>query len=197
MKVLVCGPALDRQGGVASFLAAILPHLGEVRYFTLGSRSVREGFPVTLARMGRDYLRFVRAMFLREVEVVHLNPSLASRALWRDALFLLLARLAGKKVVVFFHGWNERCERRLEGRLLPFFRFAFFRASAILVLASRFEGKLRRWGYAGPVLVETTAVDDAFFRQAAGDRREGPRILFLSRLEREKGVYEALRAFAL
>ena len=105
------------------------------------------------------------------------------------------------KVVVFMHGWNLECEKRIQHKYLRLFQEAFFRADAFVVLAQAFRSKLRSWGYTGPVYVEPTAIDDRIFEQAKNQTRpyssgnEAFNILFLSRVEKQKGIFEALAAY--
>jgi glycosyltransferase involved in cell wall biosynthesis len=67
------------------------------------------------------------------------------------------------------------------------------------VLARDFDRDLRRWKFTAPITVETTVVPDAVM--AAGSARELPskcvNLLFLSRIEVAKGVFELLDAFRL
>ena len=46
-------------------------------------------------------------------DLVHLNPSLGSKAIVRDGIFLLIAKAMGGKVIVFVHGWDNKFERVL------------------------------------------------------------------------------------
>ena len=63
-------------------------------------------------------------------------------------------------MIVFVRGWQEETERVIDGPLGRAFAGSLFGADAFIVLASRFRGALRRWGYRGPVHTATTAVTD-------------------------------------
>jgi glycosyltransferase involved in cell wall biosynthesis len=79
----------------------------------------------------------------------------------------------------------------------------FSRAEGIIVLSTDFKIHLRAIGLRNPVYVETTTVqDDAFDAPgtsprspATGDR--GFEILFLSRVERYKGIRETIEAYKI
>jgi len=112
-------------------------------------------------------------------------------------------RVAGvENVIVSFHGWDEPVERRIANSrlLLAIFRYLFGYARHTLVLAEAF----RDWlvNVAGlernRVHLFTTMFDDAEFR-AVGDviAHDDNSVLFLSRLVREKGIYELIDAFRM
>ena len=44
---------------------------------------------------------------IQKNRIVHLNPSLNPKAIIRDGLLLLLAKIFKKKIIVFFHGWDD------------------------------------------------------------------------------------------
>jgi len=204
VHVLLNTPHLDLMGGVANFYRMLRPHLSaNVDYFIVGERPGESGRLDRLRRFVRDYLDFLRQL-RNGYDLVHLNPSLGSKAVIRDGMFLLLAKLLGKKVMVFMHGWDRGCEHRLRRYFMPLFRAVYFRADAFVVLCSEFKSNLIDMGYRGPVFTETTAVGDQTLAAAKGVLTKPPsaanrgfNILFLSRLERPKGVYEALQAYRL
>ena len=202
MKVLINTPPLNMVGGVAAFQRMLRDHMkSNVYYFTVGSRSVRESSWRRLGRFTGDYARFYRVLRKKKPDLVYLNPSLRSKALLRDGLFLLIAKGLRKKVLVFNHGWDLRFEQVIRKRYLWLFRAVFFRSDAFVVLGKMFRDRLVELGYGGPVYVETTAVDDSLLAehddvmQARADQEEPFNMLFLTRIERAKGIYEALDAY--
>jgi len=185
---------------VTQYFRSLRPHwTGEVEYFTVGSRTDDETAPAAAARLIRDTWNFCRRLSSGDYDVVHLNPSIGSKAVLRDGALLLIARLFRKRIVVFAHGWYEGFERKLRGSRI--FASVANRADAFVVLGSEFASRLRRLGYTGKVFIQAVPVDDELLKDAA---RIEPRpnqsefcILFLARLIREKGVYEALAAYRL
>ena len=53
-------------------------------------------------------LRYI--VWLPKYKIVRVNPSLNYRSFWRDSVFHALARLLGKRAVVFFRGWDNSYE---------------------------------------------------------------------------------------
>jgi glycosyltransferase involved in cell wall biosynthesis len=199
MKVLVCVPELEKPGGVASYYRLMREHFAmDVRFFTRGSRGAGQGTLREVSRLGRDYLKFLMLLRQdRQIRIVHINTSFGWKGLFRDSVFVLLAKLEQRKVLVFFRGWDRRFERQITRPSVRLALRAFFSADRMLVLSDQFRDSLQRWGYAGKVSTESTAVDQklidaACIRRTECDTKDTITILFLARLEEEKGVYTAL-----
>lgn len=193
----------EAEGGVASFVRAIRPHFTvPVDYLLVGSRSGRpNGRAASLMRLVIDTTLFWRAVRSGRYDLVHLNPSLERKALLRDGVLVLLARVARVPIVVFMHGWVPECEAMLRhwlpGRL---FALTFLRAEHFIVLASSFQRTLEEWGRSGPITVMGTAVEDDVLDAAPAQPRPDTvpfNVLFLARLEESKGVMTALAVHEL
>ena len=88
-------------------------------YFLRGPRAPeRRGG--RLGRLLRDYLAFSREC--RSHRLVQINSSLRRRSTPRDALFLVIARLLGKKTVLFFRGWDKNYESVLIRNVMLLYR---------------------------------------------------------------------------
>lgn len=202
MKVLINTPKLSRRGGVAAYYHTLRMHLPtDVEYFTIGPRKSDESGWDLLRRFLLDYYGFFKTLRRDKFDIVHLNPSLGSKALVRDGLFLLIAKWLRKKIIVFNHGWDLDYERILRRRWLWLYRRVFFRADSFIVLADEFREKLIEMGCRKPIYLETTTIDDAIFQAlplitAVRKKVADPfNILFLTRIERYKGIYEGLAAY--
>ena len=203
MRVLLNTVSLDVGGGVANYYSVVRPFLSEgIEYFTVGGRG-EKGTLAVIVRLLKDYLDFLLKLRNGNYDLVHLNPSLLSKAIVRDGIFLLIAKAVGKKVIVFVHGWDTEFERVLRQYFFGLFRITYLKADAFIVLSTEFREKLFDVGYRNLVFTETTAVDEAIFirtdeeiaKSMKPPQNGGFNILFLSRVEREKGVYEAIDAF--
>jgi glycosyltransferase involved in cell wall biosynthesis len=204
MSILVTAPVLNRSGGVAAYYSILREHLqADTHFCPVGSRADGEPFLTSYARLWRDYRQFYRMARSSRCGLVHLNPSLEPKALLRDGLSLLIAKALGRKVLVFMHGWDDACELAIRRRFLFLFRRVYFQADAFVVLAARFQSMLRELGYDKPIYRETTVVPDAVLACTRvklthpKPDRSGLNILFLSRIEECKGIYEAIDTFRL
>jgi len=199
-RVLLCAVDPEHQGGVAEYYRALRPHFSAgIDWFIVGSRPGQRSRLSAPLRVLRDTVRFAQTLRDPAYAVVHLNPSLNARAVSRDALLLLVAKTMGRKVLVFFHGWDARFHALVWRRIPGPFRRLFSRADAVVVLSEEFRCALESLGLRKPVAVEKTVVGDEMLAMARDERPKKQngefRILFLSRVERYKGVYETLEAF--
>ena len=205
MRVLITGPSLHDEGGVANYYNAVLPYLKDdarlsVEYFEIGSTRDAAGILHPFA----DQARFYQAVHKSRPDLVHINPSLTMKSFIRDGLLIYQARRRRIPVIVFFRGWDNGMEERIDRLLGWFFRMTYARANGFIVLASRFKDKLIKWGVVAPVILETTTVPDEFLEGfSIADKinsikyADTAKILYMARLEREKGVIETLEAVKL
>jgi glycosyltransferase involved in cell wall biosynthesis len=205
LRVLITGPALRDEGGVANYYNAVLRHLAadgryEVEYFELGSTKGSMGPLHPLA----DQAGFHRMLGRFRPDLVHVNPSLTLKSFFRDGLIVDQARRRRIPTIVFFRGWDRGTEARVDRELGWLFRKTYGRANGFIVLGSRFRAKLVEWGVEVPIALETTTVPDVVIQSFVLEekleriRAEHPlRILFLARLEPDKGVLETVDATAM
>ena len=198
MKVLITVPRLGLAGGVANYYSVLRQHLdADKEYLEIGSLGDESGSIGKLFRLMNDWWRFHRALSRGKYDLVHVNPSLGSRAVLRDGVMLMIASWHGIRSIVFFRGWNPQFEDKLKASYLGLFRRAYGRASAFILLGSIFEKKIRDMGFRQPVFLATTLVDDSILELEARSRRVTPaaNILILSRLDHGKGITESIHAF--
>ena len=205
MRVLILHPEFENQGGVSNLYKQLqnkfkIPTL----HFVIGKRTKEKGFISLIFRMFLDYFRFVMCLKTNNIDLVHINPSLDMKSFIRDGMFALLARLNKKKIVVFFHGWEKSFEARIEHSLVWRFRFFFGKSDAFIVLSDQFKKTLERWGITQPIYKGVTVIDDddlsGFDIQNALKKRQSSekwRVLFLSRILRDKGIYETIEAVSV
>jgi glycosyltransferase involved in cell wall biosynthesis len=206
VKVLICTPDLTKSGGVGQLFRTLKGKFDvDVEYFVVGSRGEHEGFSATTLRIIADFVHFTLMLVHRRYDVVHINPSLNFKAVMRDGILLLLAKALRCRVIIFFHGWNQKFKEAVTSHYLPLFRAVFSRADAFIVLASSFRRQLIEMGITKPIHLTRTSVEDELVSQFSEhslraklrNERTARTVLFLSRIERGKGIYEALDAFAV
>lgn len=206
MKVLITVPRRDLPGGVTNYFNILRGHFGEDKqYFEVGQSNYEKGIFSTLRRLCADGVKFVKELRKENYQLVHINPSLLNKSFFRDGGLLLLATIYRKPVLVMFHGWDKGFEHSIDSYLLWLFRIIYGRAVAFMVLANDFRDKLRKWRCSQAIYVETMIVDDQIMNitwDTLSDNRRALstnafKVLFLSRLEKEKGIYETIDAFAL
>ncbi len=201
MKVLVVGPNRQSPGGVANYYDAVFPRLSDdavtAHYLVIGS-ALEHGYGLHIIT---DQIRFWRTIGQLNPDIIHLNPSLGIKSFLRDGMFVFLAKLRKKPVLVFFRGWQEPFEKTVSGQLMWFFKATYGRADGFIVLAKSFSERLREWGITTPIYLGNTTVANELLEEFSIDRKieditntKIVRLLYLARLEREKGVLELLKA---
>ncbi|PHS14732.1 MAG: glycosyl transferase family 1 [Kangiella sp.] len=194
MNILVNTPDISKLGGVANHYKGLLPCWTEnVRYHFIGGRKGIPG-PVILIF---DLLLFTLKLMFLSFDLVLLNPSLGKTALKRDALFLKIARFFKIKVIVFFHGWEEDIAKDIT-RTPEWFLKNYGFADAFLVLSSSFKREMISWGIVSPIYLTTTKVDDTLVKNFVfEDKKDSNTLLFLARVEENKGIFVTLKAFQI
>lgn len=194
MKILVNVPCLNKPGGVSNHYIGLRPYWTErVVYNVIGGR---RGLPGPFV-LFYDYLKFLLLCMFGRYDAVVLNPSLGTTAVLRDSVFLFISTLFGLKTIIFIHGWDSRIASKIDQhpRLTS---LIISRASSFIVLASEFEISLRKWGANQKIFLETTKVDDRLIESFNLEQKKySNTLLFLARIEHNKGVLVALEAFRI
>lgn len=203
-QVLVCVPRTNDGGGANYFnsLKDLFSH--KVVYFYRGKPNWPEssGFIHELLRLINDYIFYLYILMKWDYKVVHINTFFGGKGVYRDAVFILFARIIQKKIIVSFRGWNWHFSGRENSRLLQFIKNIYLKADALIILSSKEKNKLRSWGYNKLIFSETTTVDERLVSGMSinniNEKYDGLthlNLLFLSRIHKEKGIYELLHAF--
>ena len=204
-KVLILIPGKNARGGITNYYASIRKHLSEdYVYFERGSRNwpKRESPGVKIKRIISDYFGYINAMLFKQVSVVQITTAFYKASIIRDSIFIILAKIFRKKVVVFFRGWDDEYVYNLSGISLKLFKFIYFNTNALIDLSESNTKHLKAMGYQREIYLETTVVDINLIKGINvdqlienRDKKEIKTILFLSRIEKEKGIYNLLEIF--
>jgi glycosyltransferase involved in cell wall biosynthesis len=205
--VLLCGPPLSAVGGgpthIRNMLASPLQNDYRLVHFESGSRGVEspardEGMPFKAFRIVTSpFVLGWKIMRLRPA-IVHLNSALDHKAFWRDLVYLLVCKILFRKVVLQFHGGSLRAlcggvVMRLAVRL------ALAIPDAVVMLATSEKRDLEMLGITSRVAIIRNGVDMLEYR-CAGERVHSGRVrrmVFMGRLIRPKGIFEAMEAVQL
>lgn len=204
MRILITCPHLYLRGGVSNYYGVIKKYLPvEADFVEVGARKEGEGRLAKPLHLLSDCKKLGHQLNRRQEKynLVHINPSFNFASLLRDGLLLRIAKKSGTKTLVFFRGINRHNIGFTEQHFFrPFFR-GYDKADGFIVLSSEFKDKMRDWGFKQRIFEETTLVDDEYLRDFSIEKRirraqshKPTRLLFLSRILREKGICETIQA---
>ena len=156
MRILFLGPDLNKQGGVKTFCQAVMKSFRQdVQYFVRGSRPGKSFIYNRSIVYFKDYLRYFKTLNSVAFDLVHINISLGYGGILRDVFFIVVAKLFKVKVLLYFHGWDERFEQSLVKKYLPIFKLIYFKIDAIAFVGNVFKDGIHQ--FASSNMVENKA----------------------------------------
>lgn len=203
--VLVLGPQRQAVSGISTHLnllfASQLAEEFSLTHFQVGSEGRSEGRIGRWLRLALSPLALAAAVLARGVALVHLNTALNARAYWRDLAYLIVAKLCGARVLYQVHGGALPLQFARAGRVhAAFLRWTLRLADAIVVLARAELEAYLAFVPAQQVLLLPNGIDCAPYvrlPRAGSTPHAALRLVYLGRLAREKGLYEALQGLKL
>ena len=196
MKILINVPR-GKHGGVANYYAGLSDKFKlNIVYNYTGGRSNTKMF---LFYILFDYLIFVFKLIKINPDIVHLNPSLDKKSTIREGVFLVIAKLFKKKVIVFWRGWRKDIEEEITIKYSSLFMRIYGKADSFIVLANDFKNALVKWGVKKTIHTETTQINDSLIKDFHVENKTfvEASLLFLARVEKNKGIYETINAVKL
>lgn len=164
-----------------------------------GTRANEKGKLADPVRFFSDIFHFIR--IAGNYDLIHINTSMRIKSFVRDAIFIMLTKIYRKKCLIFIHGWDKEFAEKMSKRFLWLYRAVFFKADGMIVLSKEFRSILEKWGFANQIFLLTTLVDDDLLTGVDETTIGGKclseseiKILFLARIEKQKGIYEAIEA---
>jgi len=196
IKTLILVPAQDQLGGVYNFYENLKPHIDEnVTYYYFGEPKFRfnNKLVITLVYI----FKFIKMLNKLKPQTVVFNTSLNLNAVIRDSIYVLISKIYRKKTIVFWRGWNFNNEKYLK---FPYsiITTMLLRSNKAIVLYSEIGNSLKKLGYKKEIFQLTTMVGDlAINHPVKKKNNENFDLIFLSRIEVYKGVYELLNAYII
>lgn len=208
-KVLVITNPLNHEGGVVNYYNLFFKHFDsekwELEHHSIGSRAYLFYYP-KLKRLVYpfyyiyDVLRFIILLgFNKKIKIVQVSPSLIPVPLVRDGLLVFIAKLLGKKVVVFYRGWKLPTLNRIKNSsyLKYLFNSVFQKNTKQVVLASSFKKDLQDLmeKNKNEIYVTKTAIDKTdVVTTFSAKNDDSTAVLFLGRIQNLKGINELVEA---
>ncbi len=208
-RILIIVSGDNARGGITNYYRALKELFTlKVDYLTRGARNwpqhsniLSESF-----RLISDLFVFIFHVSSGKYVLVQTTTSFSSKAIIRDALYIIIAKLFRLKVIVFIRGWEDGFDVKLEKRYLSLIKVIYYRyVNAIIELSGSNIEKHKQWGFKKKIYLETTVVDKNLLKnidEGSISIKYEPdiidyTIMFLARIEITKGVYEMVETFRL
>ena len=203
--VVITGPHRAAISGVTThvnlLLGSPLAEDFEMVHFQAGSEGRRESALGRWLRLAVSPFTLFATILFRHAQLVHINTSMVPRAYWRDLVYLLVAKLLRARVVWQVHGGQLPQRFFEEGATLSrFLRWTLRLPDTIVLLAKVELDSYRRFVPEQDVVVLPNAIDYGPYQRVptVRSREEYPlRLVYVGRLAREKGLYEAFQGLRL
>ena len=190
-------------GGVVNVNNTMIANFSKkiiVERFIIGRRRGKNSIYLRVIQTFVDAANLAIKVLKKKYTLIHINPSIRIFSLLRDSLFIVTLRCIGfKNIIIFFHGWNSKIIKAINKHFILnyFFMRLFGNAKAIIVLALCFKQELVDTGIpSNKIHVLTTMFHrDIFKRITPPTFKNRHQLLFLSRIVKEKGIYELVDAF--
>jgi len=194
-KVLIIVPDLKAYGGVSSLYQALkMDQITNCEYFNIQFAKGIKHFRF----IGLVVIYFLFFLKCFKYKIIHLNPGLVRKSYYREMLLILIAKLMHCKIIVYWHGWLNSFEEKIKNSKIRSMLFlkTYGRAELCIVLGTVFREKLLRLGYKNRILIETNSFDDTYLKNDILEKNRKQnypiRLLFLSRIIKQKGIYIAI-----
>ena len=211
-KVLILTNPLNHEGGVVNYYKLFFKHFESdvisLKHGCIGSRAYLFYYPVLKRLLYPLYylldvtIYIYRLVFDRHIKIVQVSPSLIPIPLIRDGFLVVLAKLFGKKVVVFYRGWKLPTLQTINEKsaLKRLFNLVFQKNTLQVVLASSFKNDLLKLNSdkLSNIIITTTAIDkNEIIKYDNNLDSKTINVLFLGRIQHLKGIEELINAIIL
>ena len=188
MNILIITPDLNKLNGVA------LHFKGLYRYWKVNVVYFIKAKNKNIFIQLVSSIKFIYNILKFKINLVVLNVSL-KRGFYSQLPYLIISKVFRRKQILFIHGWDISSEYLLKSKLS---NYIFNNVDAVILLSSAFKEKIDKL-YSVPVYLTTTKVDDSMVDKFNISKRDGQinRFLYVSRVEKEKGIFLVLEIFKL
>lgn len=204
-KTLILVPDLRIPGGVTNYYKTLhLNSSSNISYFEINRRKSKSKL-LSILTLLKSYCIVSLKLLKNQYQALVINPSLdMGKSFHRDSVFIIIARFFNIETIVFFHGWFEPYEETINRSKFKSFLFkiSYGKVSRYIVLGNIFKSKLIALGVPAKTnfFIETMVADSTWLTQLNLTEKyqsfeKEIRILFLSRIEKEKGIYIAIDSF--
>ncbi len=202
-KVVILSPALDAVSGVSThanlLFASPLAEVFDLLHFQVGSEGRQEEVLHKFCRLFLSPFKLALMLLRYRPHIVHLNTSLDAKAYWRDWSYLVVAKLFGAKVVNQIHGGALPRDFFARNAFLTWLLCKFFRLSDVVTILTREEYQAYTdFAPQTRIVHIPNAIDPMplLGEIPTPDHTRALKLVYVGRLARGKGLFEAVAAVA-
>ena len=207
MKIIINTPYINIPAGVSNHYKGLKPYFsGNVIYnqcvttnWIKRTFKTNNYYIIKLIRyfcLFFDVAKFSFIMILNHKCHVLLNPSFGPNALKREIIFAKIAKCFGAKYSFFIHGWTKEYFDSVASGNIRLDKI-FYNAESYFVLAEQFRQNLITLGIKKKIFITRTKVPDYMIADSNREVTNIKRILYLARVEKDKGIFETIRTFQI
>ena len=202
-RLLLVGPSPPPYNGMSVATELMFEALGNdvqiVRLDTADRRGISNIGKLELGNLllaVRHGVQSIWLLFSKRPSIVYVPISQAWLPFLRDCLFLIPARLSGRKIIVHLHGgYFGTFYRETSSLMRRIIRYALARVSIAIVLGKNVLDSFDDILPPERIRIIPNGIPDYFAGLEQGrDRHEKPTLLYLSALDSQKGVLDLLEA---
>ena len=202
MKIIITSPSLDAKTNVSgvseitNFIIRSNPK-HEYRHFRLGKTDQEKRGVFRIIRILLAWFKWFMLMISNSNILIHFNFALDKRSTYRDLPLIMFAQLLGKKMVIHLHG-GELLQEKKPSKFMKMALTRAFSGKDPKIVLSQLEKEIVEEKFrAVHVLVLPNSIDLTAAGSFSGNGQSGatPRLLFIGRVDKNKGVeyiYQAL-----
>lgn len=200
MNILITAPSLDSAknvSGIGTIVNSIIEHNLEHHYihYLLGKPDKPLNKLLWFVQLAKQIVLFPLALTRNKVELVHQNLPFDAKGVLREYIINSWCGLIGIPVVLHVHGGLFMSE----GTKNIFFRklsISLFKKSKSVIVLSEIERKILKenFAYSGAIVLANSINVSIFGDTSVRQLKDKPSLLFLGRIEKNKGVNELIEA---
>ncbi len=195
-RIVVVVPQINRLGGVSLHYKGLRKYWTEDVHYCEQRVYKKNGLVYKIGVSLANLITFLAVLIRQRPSHIIFNTSL-KRGFYSQYYLWRISKALNYKTGLFIHGWDVekedsyldsfKCQKYLKG------------VDGIFLLGASFKQAIEKRGIATPVYVVTTKVDNELLDGFDYSKKVflNRRFLFVARLIRQKGVFEAIEAFRI
>jgi glycosyltransferase involved in cell wall biosynthesis len=200
MNILITAPSLDSAknvSGIATIVNSIIQHNTEHHYFhyQLGRPDKALNKLLWFVQLAKQLIFFPLALKRNKVELVHQNLPFDSKGVLRESVINFWCNLMGIPVVLHVHGGLFMSEGTRNSVFRKLSISLFEKSRNVIVLSEIERNALKEnFSYSSAIVLPNSLNVSIYNQTSIRQMKDKPNLLFLGRIEKNKGVNELIEA---